>query len=238
MSIPKIIHQTWKTEKIPGRWKSLVAHNRNLMPDFKYRLWTDEEMMAFVKEHFPVIFPSFEAYAFSIMRSDVFRYLLMDAVGGLYLDLDYELLKPFDVDQAPVVLPKERSIAFGDPYEGIGNAFFASVPNHPFWKDVIADLVAHPPVMRDEFDASAVTGPGLLTRIYYNKPYPDIYVPERILYHPLSAELNNNAKMIRAEGKSLGIHHGWGSWKNRLTWNYLQRKFFRKKWEKKRSSPR
>ena len=224
MAIPRIIHQTWKTATIPRKWRRIQKHNRSLHPDFEYRLWTDDEIDVFVKDKFPVIYPSFKGYQYNILRADVIRYLLMHEMGGLYLDLDYELLVPFDVTQAAVVLPKERSIAFGDPYDGIGNAFFASEPRHPFWRDVIEDLIHHPPHVKDEYQTAEVTGPGLLTRIYYSKPYPDIYVPERILYHPPSPGSGKTYKAILKNGKSLGIHHGWGSWKERFTVKYMKRK--------------
>lgn len=230
MSIPKIIHQTWKNDSIPFRWRRVQQHNISLLPDFEYRLWTDSAMMEFVKTKFPTLYPSFATYQYGILRADVIRYLLMYEIGGLYLDLDYELLAPFNVDQAPVVLPKERSIAFGDEYNGIGNAFFASVPRHEFWRDVIDDLLRHPPTVRNEYDAGLVTGPGLLTRIYYSKPYPDIYVPERILYHPPSPGSKKTYRAILSNGQSLGVHHGWGSWKERFTFRYLKRKLSKKGW--------
>ena len=148
MAIPKIIHQTWKTDVIPKRWLKIQQQNIALSPGFEYRLWTDEAIMEFVSHKFPALYPSFARYRYNIMRADVIRYLLMFEIGGLYLDLDYELLVPFDVDQAPVVLPRERSIAFGDGYEGIGNAFFASIPRHPFWHDVIEELLQNIPKVK------------------------------------------------------------------------------------------
>ncbi|MEP7129135.1 MAG: glycosyltransferase [Chitinophagales bacterium] len=234
MAIPKIIHQTWKTTVIPQRWSKMQQHNLSLSPGFEYRLWSDEMMMEFVKNKFPDVYTSFVNYRYVIMRADVIRYLLMYEIGGLYLDLDYELLVPFDVDQAPVVLPRERSIAFGDGYEWIGNAFFASVPQHKFWGDVIEELIRNPPKVRDEYDVADATGPGLLTKVYYANSYPDIYVPERILYHPPSPHTKKGYLKIKNSGESLGIHLGWGNWKERFTWKYIERKFFKNRWEAKR----
>lgn len=31
--IPRIIHQTWKTETLPDRWKDISQECRNMMPD-------------------------------------------------------------------------------------------------------------------------------------------------------------------------------------------------------------
>lgn len=235
MAIPKIIHQTWKTNVIPRRWLKIQQQNLALSPGFEYKLWTDAAIMEFVSQKFPDLFESFSNYRYNIMRADVIRYLLMYETGGLYLDLDYELLVPFDVGQAAVVLPRERSIAFGDGYEGIGNAFFASVPGHRFWRDVIDELMRNKPRVRDEYDVAEATGPGLLTRVYYAHSYPDIYVPERILYHPPSPHTRKGYLAIKNNGQSKGIHLGWGNWKERVTWKYIERKFFKRRWEAKRA---
>lgn len=47
--IPKIIHQTWKTNKIPDEWKDAVKTCKSINTDFKYILWTDKTMDKFVK---------------------------------------------------------------------------------------------------------------------------------------------------------------------------------------------
>ena len=53
MSIPKIIHQTWKTKEIPKELIFCVESWKRLNPTWEYRLWTDEEMDSFVKKEFP-----------------------------------------------------------------------------------------------------------------------------------------------------------------------------------------
>ena len=35
------------------------------------------------------------------------RYIYMELFGGLYLDLDYQFLKPFDLNDKVLVLPRE-----------------------------------------------------------------------------------------------------------------------------------
>ena len=53
--------------------------------------------LAFVKSEYPDFVDVFVGLPKNIMRADVIRYLLMDKLGGLYLDTDYEMLKPFDL---------------------------------------------------------------------------------------------------------------------------------------------
>lgn len=216
--IPKIIHQTWKNDKIPSEWKGFVKKLKKLNPDWSYRLWTDDDCLTFVEEEFPDFIETYKGFSKNIMRADVIRYLIMYKIGGVYLDLDYEVLKPFDFGEHRVVLPYNRQKEFGDNYDGIGNCIFASEPGHPFWRDVIDQLKLglrkdfqklHP----DSTIETETTGPEFLTGVYFQKAYPDINTPNRMVYHPPNPLSKKEAKEIKRNGVSLGIHYCWGSWR-------------------------
>ena len=140
--IPKLIHQTWKSSQLPAKWLPFVNKVKTLNPEWKYQLWTDADNETFVKENFPDFYQVYQGFSKAIMRADVIRYLLMYKLGGVYLDLDYEVLKPFDFESHQLVLPKNRSKSFGDSQDSIGNCFFASEPQHIFWLDVINAIPA------------------------------------------------------------------------------------------------
>lgn len=59
--------------------------------------------------------------------------------GGLYTDMDYLMLKKFDLLNENVVLPCNRQDENGNPI-CLGNSIFASQPNHPYWKSLIDTL--------------------------------------------------------------------------------------------------
>jgi mannosyltransferase OCH1-like enzyme len=222
--IPKLIHQTWKSSQVPAQWIPFVQKVKELNPGWKYQLWTDADNDAFVKTNFPEFYPVFKGFSREIMRADVIRYLIMYKSGGVYLDLDYEVLAPFDFGNHQLVLPFNRSKAFGDAQDDIGNCFFASEPGHPFWADVIRELSEHPPVVTDYTQIVEATGPRLLTRVYNQNKYENIYLPDRLVYHPPSPKNKKEADAIRTNGISLGIHHTWGSWKERWSMAYLKTK--------------
>lgn len=223
--IPKIIHQTWKDEDVPRKWVGFQQKVISLNPDWEYRLWTDNDNDAFVREEFPDFYEIFTGFSRNIMRADVIRYLIMYRLGGVYLDLDYEMLYPFDFGNHELVLPQNRSKSYGDPEDKLGNCIFASIPRHPFWKDVIDDLRDHPPEVTDYSQIVDATGPGLLTRIFRSRDYTNVHLPERLVYHPPSPNNKRDVRKIKENGVSLGIHHPWGSWKERWTWTYLKGKF-------------
>jgi len=223
--IPKIIHQTWKTNEIPKKWLAFEQKVKALNPDWEYRLWTDLDNDDFVKIEYPDFYDIYNGFSRGIMKADVIRYLIMYKIGGVYLDLDYEVLQPFDFGNHKIILPKNRSITYGDKQDELGNCIFASAPGHQFWADVIADLKNNPPTTENYSQVIDATGPGLLTRIYSENNYTDIYLPDRLVYHPPSPNNKKDADKIRNNGISLGIHHPWGSWKDRLSFTYLKNKF-------------
>ena len=214
MAIPKIIHQTWKDENVPDKWLEYQDKVRTLHPDWEYRLWTDKDNDDFISTHYPELFKIYKLYPKPVMKADVIRYAIMDQMGGLYLDLDYEMLKPFDMLDHRVVLPLSRSKQFGDKDNRIGNCILASEPGHSFWKVVLEDLTNNPMTIgEEELDVEKATGPYLLTRIYFENSFEDITTPERLLFHPPSPR---NPKMYRSildNNISYGIHHAHGSWR-------------------------
>ncbi len=224
--IPKIIHQTWKTKEVPGKWVPLVRKVQTLNPGWEYKLWTDADNEGFVRDEFPEFYKIFMGFSRAIMRADVIRYLIMSKIGGVYLDLDYEVLKPFDFGNHSLILPLNRSLKNGDPKDALGNCFFASAPGQPFWQDVINDLRQNPPSVSDPSQITKATGPLFLTRVYesHKDHYRNIYLPDKMIYHPSFPNSKKNRKRIRRNGVSLGMHHPWGSWKERRTFNYIKKK--------------
>jgi mannosyltransferase OCH1-like enzyme len=226
MTIPKIIHQTWKSKTIPVRWQGAVDSVRRYHPGWDYRLWTDAEMDAHVETHQPELWPVYRGFEKGIMRADVFRYVAMHDLGGLYADLDYEFLRPFPYGEAELLLSEEFALSFGDSLDQIANYVFASRPGHPFWKDVIDDLIKNPPrvgVYKDVIDA---TGPGFLSRVFFANcgRYEGVVVTSKPTLSPTRLHGSLERKIFLNSGIIYGIHHGSGSWKERWTATYIRTK--------------
>ncbi len=177
-------------------------------------------MLEFVEKAFPDFLKTYVSFPKNVMRADAFRYLVMYNTGGTYLDLDYEILKPFEFGIHKVVLPYNRQIIYGDKYDAIGNCFFASEPGHQSWFDAIEYLKLG---LNSNFQKTnsystleeETTGPAFLTRVFKQKNYSDIYTPDRVVYHP-KTPLNSKEKIkIVNNNVSLGIHHCAGSWRDK-----------------------
>lgn len=133
--IPKIIHQTYKTNKIPEIWQAgqqrcIEIHKE----DYQYMLWTDETSRQFIAEHYPWFLKAWDDYPYPIQRADAIRYFVLDHYGGVYIDLDDGCQRKLDpLLTVPAFVRKTIPT-------GISNDVMGAVPSHPFFKQVIASL--------------------------------------------------------------------------------------------------
>jgi hypothetical protein len=219
-SIPRIFHQTWKTSAVPPVFapfqQSWLAHN----PDWEYRFWTDESARRFVAEHYPWFLPTYDGYARPIARVDAVRYMWMHRIGGVYVDLDFECLRPIDSILAgrSLVLGEEPA-AHGMLDTAVGrraiacNAFIASAPGHPFWLHLLERLVEH----RHAASPLDATGPYLLTRVIAEYPYPEqLTIAEAdVLYGASKSQAWGAAAgagvLVHPPG-AVAVHHWYGTW--------------------------
>ncbi|MFE0451736.1 glycosyltransferase [Streptomyces sp. NPDC058914] len=218
--IPALIHQTWKDADVPAHWKEWADSWRRHHPGWGYRLWTDADNRAFLQEHYPWFLPVYDGYADSIMRADAIRYFLLDHFGGLYVDLDFECLRPVDeiLDGQELVLGCEPQAHTGlllarrrGLSRIVGNAFIASRPGHPFWAHVHRQLVGAHKLP----GALDVTGPFFLTRAIDSAPDPasiTILGPE-VLYPEVSPYATELFGPQEADyDHAYAVHHWSGSW--------------------------
>lgn len=92
--IPRIIHYCWfGKNEMPQLVQDCLASWHRYMPDWEYRLWNEDNFditsaPQYVKEAYSV-----GKYAFV---SDYVRLWALEQLGGLYMDVDFEVYKPFD----------------------------------------------------------------------------------------------------------------------------------------------
>ena len=88
--IPRIIHQTFKTNDLPTELNVVVKRLQDMNPTFEYRYYDDEGCIEFIKENYDEetlkLYLSINSI-YGSSRADFFRYLLMYKVGGVYLDI-------------------------------------------------------------------------------------------------------------------------------------------------------
>lgn len=132
LKIPKIIHQIHMGKKplssIEKKWqKTWKTHN----PDWHHILWTDEEIskLSIVNQK---ALDSCKNYS---ERSDILRFEILNKFGGLYIDTDFECLKPIE----PMFAGKDFFICRQTAKELCG-AFMACTAGHPKIKKIIDNV--------------------------------------------------------------------------------------------------
>lgn len=174
-TIPRLLHQSWPTRGVPDALQRYVSSWKTIQPSWGYRLHTDADNAALVAEQYPWLEPTFARLS-HIQQADVARLLYMHAYGGVYADLDVELLQPLQPLLELIIARKgARAILSQEPAAHAlllerrprlaCNAILASEPKHPFWlwlvKRIHQRLGTADPVV-DDTDPVGTTGPRML----------------------------------------------------------------------------
>ena len=122
----KLIHQIWLGKKPLPDWfadyrDSWLAH----FPEWKYRLWRDEDLPGLLPGMISTT--AFDHDLNVALRSDVLRLELLRKYGGMYVDVDFECMKPFGH------LLLDGCFSYGDEARHRpGNALMAAPRAHGF----------------------------------------------------------------------------------------------------------
>jgi mannosyltransferase OCH1-like enzyme len=156
--IPKIIHQIWiGPNPVPEKVKWMMESWKEINPTWEYKLWTNSDL-----DHFNMV----NKKAFDILsnwgaKSDLWRCEILDRFGGVYVDVDFECLKPLD----DLHEKYDFYCCILDGAE-IANGLIASSPHHPIMKACIERWQEIPffPTKDPEL-IIALTGPVFFTNI-------------------------------------------------------------------------
>ncbi len=155
--IPKVIHQTCPfKDRLPIEIKKNIRKIRQLNENWEYRLYDDADIETFILEHYDLeIFHVYQRinFCYGAVRADFFRYLLMYAKGGLYLDIKSSISRPLDdvVDitdryilskwkDRPWGMHRELASFSGGEYQ---QWHIIAVAGHPFLREVIERVVGN-----------------------------------------------------------------------------------------------
>jgi inositol phosphorylceramide mannosyltransferase catalytic subunit len=169
-SFPKILHHifwdfTDKNRKIDEIPEFYVCQNSWLKyhPDWKNYLWDKPDMDKFIKKHFPQYFTEWYNLNKKIKKVDMFRYMVLYKMGGLYSDLDLECFMNYDN-----LIEKNKKYEIilychgTEKKEICNNGIMISKPNNKFWIKMIEYGLEH----KDKHVLSA-TGPPVLGKLAF-----------------------------------------------------------------------
>lgn len=220
--VPRIVHQTWKTRSPLPAWAtawhaSWSAKN----PGWEVRVWGDDENLRLMREHFPRHVAAYLALPHAIQRADVARLAMLHAHGGVYVDLDYECLRPFEplrlwIRGRHVLLVKSANA------DVVTNSIMVGARGHPLWAAAIERALSHEP--RRWYEPASVyvlrsTGPKSLTdalKALSSAHARDVVVAKPEWFAPFSMFVPRGFLRTRAieRSRAFAAHHHQCSWTN------------------------
>lgn len=211
--IPKIIHQIWLGSQFPEQFKSFQQSWIKYHPDWEYTLWTDKDVEAFGLEN-RKLYDNATNYG---ERSDIARYEILYRYGGLYVDTDFQCLKPFDLLHhcydfyTGIELPAMAS------WLGkiiIPNGLIGCIPGHPILKNCIQQIK-----YKTGTDTVRKTGPipfgNSVLQLAGTSDTRDIAFPASFFY-PIDKRFKSKKRWKEIVGsETFAVHHWAGSWSPR-----------------------
>ncbi|WP_299311464.1 glycosyltransferase [uncultured Halomonas sp.] len=167
--IPRIIWQTNFTDRVTLPVYLNYLFNRLMAPRFEYRFMINEARHAFIAEHYPDILPHYERLQIGAAQADLWRLLVLQRIGGVYLDIDAHQVWPL-----ASVLGTERNELYVTTRKGeLSNYFIASAPNNPNLAAVIDQIIVNitGDIATGVFDT---TGPGVFNQVLNRVHIPTV----------------------------------------------------------------
>lgn len=171
--IPKIIHQIWIGDQTKRPTKCMDTIKRD-NPDCEYKLWTEKELKTLkISKKLELKIRCMEEIC---GKCDIYRYLILQQYGGVYIDADTISVEPLDE-----FFFKTPGIAFENEYSRqdlLALGFLAFPPKFPLMDDCIAHIESNP----IKSPAWIHTGNLMITNIIKQKKYQFNFYPSYYFY--------------------------------------------------------
>lgn len=135
-AIPRIIHQTFKTQDLPSLMHGAVMSWVDLNPEYEYRFHDDDEARNFLRDAFePEVLQAYDTLQSGAFKADLWRYCRLYVDGGIYSDIDQVCHRPLSEFLSPedeFVSARAGNLPFA-----IYNGFICTKPSHPFLRKAI-----------------------------------------------------------------------------------------------------
>ena len=78
--IPRIIHQTWREDHVPEKFRANIESFVDKNPSFEYHFWTDASGRELIEERHPHLLETFDNYVEPVRRADLLRYTSCECI--------------------------------------------------------------------------------------------------------------------------------------------------------------
>ena len=171
-AIPRVLWQTNFTDRVTLPVYLNYLFNRLMAPGFEYRFMTTAARADFIARHYPgEIFHHYSRLQIGAAQADFWRVLVLQAHGGVYLDIDAHLTWPL----GRLLGPDRQSLFLRTKRDTLNNFFIASRPHTPELAAVIRAISRN--IAENTVEGVfEMTGPGVFNRVL------DIDAVDTVLY--------------------------------------------------------
>lgn len=223
--IPKLIHYCWfGGAPLPELAERCLASWKRYMPDWQYMRWDES--------HFDIaaaplyVRQAYEARKFAFV-SDYVRLWALEQYGGLYMDVDFMVYRPFDdlMDRYPAFAGYE-----GSKRQPVMQGVLASEPHGAWVRDMLQtyqfrefirvdgslDLTPNTAYFTDRLESQGFVADGVETDVYANGQFFLHVLPVWAFCPVLTTGENLRNKETYCEHMRLGSWDSPGAWKVRM----------------------
>jgi mannosyltransferase OCH1-like enzyme len=226
LKIPRIIHQIYEDPAGSPETLLYMADTwKKHHPGWTYRFWNKQATENFLTTHFPDFIACYRSFPFDVQRWDAIRYLILYQMGGLYVDFDYECIRPLDalLLDTTCCMGMEPSVNANlyNKSRIIGNALMASIPGHNYFKAIIREMKDYQGTYKGDADRiMETTGPFMVTRVYekYKRKKEvtllsaDLVAPLTVRETRLIVRGRAPEEIVEKAEKAFAVHYFGGSW--------------------------
>jgi len=180
------LYQTWKTKKLPDLTARYCDVWKEKYKD-RYHFITDKDLDLIMLSVGGNLYDKYKKYENRIQQIDLFRYVLIYLVGGIYLDIDVAMVKDSCIDDIsgnnpifPIELMQNTDHCLQNRGINIliGNYAFYSPKGHPFLLELIKEIIkgAIPECEIPDIRSKQIlytTGPVAVTKIYFQSSHKE-----------------------------------------------------------------
>jgi hypothetical protein len=223
--IPKIIHQIWYQgiNKLPPDPKNKSTIIQKNHPNWEYILWDNTKIQKVFKNNTKIL-NIYNNLSYLHQKIDFIKYCILYEYGGVYLDTDITLLKPFDdiltkyqnydCILSNLNLNKIKSYIFCFNKQCINNGVILSQKNSKFMLYLINNINQNHTCKFYDLNSSMcinrLTGPGLVSTSYNNYPNKDIIkILDYSYFEPCILK-----DLCDIKSNTITVHHHATTWIN------------------------
>ena len=137
--IPKIIIQTYRYSIVKDEIYNSSISWLLCNPEYRYEFYDDKRCIEFITKYFEEdVLNAFNNLTPGAYKADLFRYCYLYICGGIYTDIDNICM----CNLRNVILEDDIFVSVKDrPNGAIYNAFIASTPKNPIFKNAIDNII-------------------------------------------------------------------------------------------------